>query len=65
MPAGLGGGGGCSRDWALCPSEGWCVRRLPSGGGGGGPTGPGAAVLPRGGEQEPQRGHGRASEEDT
>ena len=36
-----------------------------SGGGGGGPAGRGAAVLPRRGTQEPQRGHGRAYEEGT
>ena len=63
---GGGGGGGCSCGWALCPSEGQCERRLPhQGEGGGGPAGPGAAVLPLGGSQGLERGHGRASEEGT
>ena len=61
-----GGGGGCSSNWALCPSEGRCAHRHPRPGeGAGGPAGPGAAVLPRGGTQEQQRSHGRASEEGT
>ena len=45
IPGCLGGGvngvyrfrvGGCSSDWALCPSEGRCVHRLPRPGEGAG-----------------------------
>ena len=64
--AGAGGGGRCSYGWALCPSEGRYERRLPcQGEGGGGLAGPGAVVLPHGGSQGPEQGHGKASEEGT
>ena len=46
-------------------SEGQCVRRLPRPGEGAGSSRGNVGVLPRGGTQELQRGHGRASEEGT
>ena len=64
--AGSGGGGGLQQQLGTMPFGG--LERAPapsSGGGGGGTAEPGAAVLPRGGTLEPQRGHGRASEEGT
>ena len=59
-------GGGLQQQPGTMPFGGPVSAPAPSsGGGGGGPAGPGAAVLLRGGTQEPQRGHGRASEEGT
>ena len=51
----------------VCPAFGGLVRAPApsSGGGGGGSAGPGAAVLPHGGSQGPEQGHGRATEEGT
>ena len=61
-----GSGGGLQQHLGAMPFGGPVRMPAPSsGGGGGGPARPGAAVLPRGGTQEPQRGHGRASEEGT
>ena len=65
VSAGLGGGG-LQQQLDTMPFGGPVRALAPSsGGGGGGPEGPGAAVLPHGGTQEPQRGHGTASEEGT
>ena len=65
MYAGTRGGGG-----AAAAAGRYARRRAgapaPSlGGGGEDPVGPGVAVLPHGGSQGPQHGHGRASEEGT
>ena len=61
-----GGGGGLQQQLGTMPFGGPVRAPAPSFGVGcGGPVGPAAAVLPRGGTQEPQRGHRRASEEGT
>ena len=59
-------GGGVQQQLGAMPFGGPVRTPAPSsGGGGGGLAGPGAVVLPRGGTQEPQRGHGRDLEEGT
>ena len=63
LPVQGGGGGGLQQQLGAMPFGGPVRALAPSSGGGGG--GLGAAVLPRGGTQELQRGHGRASEEGT
>ena len=72
-PRVMGGGqqclrvqGGLQQQLGAMPFGGpVCAPAPSSGGGGGGPAEPGAAALPRGGTQEPQHSHGRASEEGT
>ena len=58
-----GGGGGLQLQLGTMPFAGPVRAPAPlSRGGGGGPAGPGAAVLHHGGSQGPQHSHGRASE---
>ena len=56
-----GGGGGLQQQLGAMPFGGPVRALAPSSEGGGA----GAAVLPRGATEGPQRGHGRASEEGT
>ena len=58
--------GGLQLQQGTMPFGGLVEAPAPSsGGGGGGAAGPGVAVLPHGGSQGPQQGHGRPSEEGT